>query len=274
MLIIFYIFKALLWSNKNDLSMSSGNDVSDKTDNLVQLLDSFEERILSNHSEQLWSHLNELKERKNSGEHVRIDIVLDNCAIELASDLLFCDFLLRNDFVSQIYLHAKAYSWFVSDVTKDDFDAIIRQFQSENSLIINKFQSRIINYKKESKLVLEHENYFWNSGYPFHDMQRIAPDIYSTFKEKSSLVLFKGDLNYRKLINDLNWPHHTPLNVAVRDFKPTTICAIRTLKSDLIANLDTNVDTNQNYRKLKETFNNDNAWMINMDYGLIQMMKL
>ena len=49
------IIEALLWANKNDLSLSSGNDVSSKVKNLVELLESFKENILCDHTQLLWS---------------------------------------------------------------------------------------------------------------------------------------------------------------------------------------------------------------------------
>ena len=86
-------------------------------------------------------------------------------------------------------------------------------------------------------------------------MKRIAPDLYATLEETSSFVsLIKGDLNYRKLIGDLNWPHETPLAQAVRTFRPVAFCAVRTCKADLIANLDVNTETNANYAKLLKKF--------------------
>ena len=109
-----------MWSNKNDLSLSSGHDVSHKVQNLIDLIESFKNKILCDHTNLIWENLNNLKARKLKKETniedkpIRIDIVLDNCSIELASDLILCDFLLRNDFVDRIYLHAKAYSWFIS----------------------------------------------------------------------------------------------------------------------------------------------------------------
>ncbi len=94
------------------MSLSSGEDVSSKVNNLVDLLGSFEDCILSDHSVELWDYLKKCQIMDNKTK--RIDIVLDNCSIELASDLILCDFLLRNNFVDQIYLHAKAYYWFIS----------------------------------------------------------------------------------------------------------------------------------------------------------------
>ena len=95
--------------------MTSGEDVSSKVNNLFDLLESFKECILSNHSIELWTFLNDIRLKKSKNEKpIRIDIVLDNCGIELASDLILCDFLLRNQFVDKIFLHAKAFYWFIS----------------------------------------------------------------------------------------------------------------------------------------------------------------
>ena len=102
----------------------------------------------------------------------------------------------------------------------------------------------------DSRLVLEKAHPFWTSPYDFNDMKQIAPDLYESLQRESSFLLIKGDLNYRKLIGDLNWPHHTPLAQAVRVFKPTSLCAVRTCKADLLANLNLNLDENANYAKL------------------------
>ena len=85
-------------------------------------------------------------------------------------------------------------------------------------------------------------------------------------------VIIKGDLNYRKLIGDLNWPYDTSLHVAVQRFKPTNLCAVRTLKADLVANLDLDESSNEKYRKLKVKHPTGNAWMNTGDYGVIQLL--
>ena len=108
--------------------------------------------------------------------------------------------------------------------------------------------------------------------YDFSEMKRIAPDLYATLEQTSSFVLIKGDLNYRKLIGDLNWPHDTPLAQAVITFRPTAFCAVRTCKADLIANLNVNIETNANYEKLLKSYPNTNKWMNTGDYGVIQFV--
>jgi len=116
--------------------------VSSKVNNLVDLLDSFKENILCDHTHDMWSHLLQLKQQQN-GPRRRVDVVLDNCGIELAADLIFCDFLLRNTFTHTIHLHPKAYQWFVSDVCESDFGHLMRQLGADNSMQTNKFYSRL-----------------------------------------------------------------------------------------------------------------------------------
>lgn len=268
------IVEALLWANKNDLSLSSGNDVSAKVSDLIDLLDSFKENILCDHTEQLWSFFLKLKSSSRSelDEKRRIVIILDNCSIELAADLILCDYLLRNDFVDEIKLHGKAFSWFISDVTQVEFDYLLRQFCSVNSLTINNFHQRIRQYISDAKLIVDCTHMFWTSPYAFTEMQTVAPDLYADLKQ-SALVLMKGDLNYRKLLADLGWPFDTPLSVAVQHFKPTSLCAIRTLKSDLVANLDLNEQTNKNYALLQRKYPDSNKWLVTGDYGIIQFVE-
>ncbi len=147
---------------------------------------------------------------------------------------------------------------------------MLKQFQSENSIAVNKFQQRLNSYLAESKLIFLNQSPFWNLAYSLHDFEAIQPESYNEFKEKSLLVILKGDLNYRKLLGDLNWPFNVPLSEAVQGFKPTSVCAIRTLKSDLIANLNINEEENKRFSLVKQKFKDNDKWMISGDYGLIQ----
>lgn len=256
-----------MWANKNDLSLSSGQDVSAKVNNLADLLDSLQENILCDQSEQVWRLLNDLREQCKSGKRISIDIVLDNCSIELTADLILCDFLLRNEFVSAITLHAKAYSWFISDVTKTEFDFLLRQLASSNSLVIANFVKRMHAYLADGRVRLEHDHMFWTLPHSFDEMIDVAPDLYQRLAETSSLVLLKGDLNYRKLIGDLDWPFETELKVAARRFQPTNVCTIRTVKADLIAGLDLK---HKRYLEVLKKYEGSRKWMNTGDYGTIQ----
>ena len=78
---------------------------------------------------------------------------------------------------------------------------------------------------------------FWTTPYEFAAMKTVAADLYAQLQE-SQLVVFKGDLNYRKLIADRNWLYATPFSESLGGFHPTVVCALRTLKADLVAGVD------------------------------------
>lgn len=54
---------------------------------------------------------------------------------------------------------------------------------------------------------------FWTYGVPYCEMKPMAPQLYEELSQ-AKLVIFKGDLNYRKLVGDRLWPLSTPFEVA------------------------------------------------------------
>jgi hypothetical protein len=57
--------------------------------------------------------------------------------------------------------------------------------------------------------------------------------------QKSSLVIFKGDLNYRKLVSDAWWEPSTSFDQALGPFMKGKInlLSLRTLKADTVVGL-------------------------------------
>jgi len=67
-------------------------------------------------------------------------------------------------------------------------------------------------------------------------MKRVLPCLYVYISE-ASLVIFKGDLNYRKLLGDINYISTAKFSDCLRGFQPTSVCALRVIKSDIYCGL-------------------------------------
>jgi len=61
-------------------------------------------------------------------------------------------------------------------------------------------------------------------------------ELYTKLSQ-SLLIIFKGDLNYRKLVGDIFWEPTVPFTQAIGNFKPTKFISLRTLKSDITCGL-------------------------------------
>lgn len=89
--------------------------------------------------------------------------------------------------------------------------------------------------------------------------------LYAQFSN-SKLIIFKGDLNYRKLLSDINFEYNISFATALGDFRPTNILSLRTIKSDICVGLSQGM--------AESLFEKDKNWMITGEYGLIQIASL
>ena len=77
------------------------------------------------------------------------------------------------------------------------------------------------------------------------------------------MYLFAGDLNYRKLLGDRQWPFEvTTFDQGLNKFNPAPLLSLRTLKSDVCCGLK------QGTVGKLEQFTKD--WMVIGEYGVIQ----
>ena len=77
------------------------------------------------------------------------------------------------------------------------------------------------------------------------------------------MYLFAGDLNYRKLLGDRQWPFEvTTFDQGLNKFNPAPLLSLRTLKSDVCCGLK------QGTVGKLEQLNKD--WMVIGEYGVIQ----
>ncbi|ELU02892.1 hypothetical protein CAPTEDRAFT_99966 [Capitella teleta] len=249
------LMRVCLWGNRCDLSISAGQSNTYGEMPEIETLDSY---LLTDNIDQVWNQFNVARLEGK----VVLHVVLDNAGFELLSDFCLADFLTSSGLVDRIHFHGKPLPWFVSDVTPMDWDWTLDQLTNCEDTVMQSMASvwkqRLGDGGPWSFSVHD----FWCSPCDFSRMKRYAPDLHSILEE-ASLVIFKGDLNYRKLIGDLKWPFCTPFKEALRGFQPAPLCALRTIKCDTVVGL-----SEGQAEKALETTGED--WMIPGTYGVIQ----
>ena len=191
----------------------------------------------------------------------RIDYVLDNAGFEIFVDIAFAEWLLSVGLADTIHFHLKQVPWFVSDALIKDFWWTMNTLASSQNKNLSDLGNRWKERVSDGTFVLT-DHPFWTTSYEYSAMKAIAPDLYSELS-KSYLVFFKGDLNYRKLLADRNWLYTESFSIALEGFEPTNICALRTLKADLVTGLKPGV--------ADRAATEDKDWMITGQYAVLQM---
>lgn len=249
-----------LWGNAMDLSLLTSLTYED-----IQKLQGSDARkkaeknILVNHLPQAHTALKQAQ--KDGKQERRIDIILDNAGFELFVDLILAGYLLAAGLATQVVLHPKSIPWFVSDVLPADFAALLsaladpQGFYSAPERESNKSnaqqtlsESEVADLSflfqhwstlhAEGQLIIR-PNTFWTSANSFWHLPSSAPILYSDLQQ-SELVIFKGDLNYRKLTADAMWPTTTPFTTAIGPLGTSSgirTLALRTCKADTVVGL-------------------------------------
>ncbi|CAJ0582745.1 unnamed protein product, partial [Mesorhabditis spiculigera] len=251
------ILKISLWGNKADLSLSGG-EKSQQAKSPVEAATSRDNYILANDLDVV------VKALLHLGGSRQVDIVLDNAGFELIGDLMLGEYLLSHGLADRVVYHGKSYPWFVSDTTHADVQwLIIRlcQFDDVNA----KWAGLRWRKRYEKDEIAFEADPFWTLPHAFCDMKEYAPRLYTQFTE-SSLLVFKGDLNYRKLTGDRYWPHVTPFKETLRGFQPCPVLALRAMKAQTAAGLCDSV-----VQRMRTEFGQDSyEWLVTGDYALIQ----
>ncbi|NP_001244857.1 damage-control phosphatase ARMT1 isoform X1 [Macaca fascicularis] len=226
----FKLLQISLWGNKCDLSLSGGESSSQKTD-VLNSLEDLKPFILLNDMEHLWSLLSNCKKTREKASVTRVYIVLDNSGFELVTDLILANFLLSSELATEVHFYGKTIPWFVSDTTIHDFNWLIEQVKHGNHKWMSKCGADWEEFVKMGKWVY-HDHIFWTLPHEYCAMPQVAPDLYAEL-QKAHLILFKGDLNYRKLTGDRKWEFSVPFHQALNGFHPAPLCTIRTLKAEI-----------------------------------------
>lgn len=210
-----------LWGNATDLSLLTSLSYDD-----IQKLQGSQARKASKNNilvNDLPAAFGTLQNAKTAATRSRVSIVLDNAGFELFVDLILAGYLLTEGLASEVVLHPKSIPWFVSDVVPKDFVDLLNvladpqafytansdpsdeaspgplaEEEAANLMFLFEHWSHL---HDEGKLILRPSR-FWTHPGSFWRMPHTAPEVLEDLRE-SELVIFKGDLNYRKLTGDV-----------------------------------------------------------------------
>ena len=237
-----------LWGNATDLSLLTSISVEELNSRQGKAVrESNKQNILVDDTEQVWSLLSRLR---SSGYPKDIHIVLDNAGFELLTDLVFAGYLISSGYAMKVVLHGKRMPWFVSDVNPEDLNYLIEGFA--NGTIYDDIDSADKDELREagkywkgliqSDMLEFRAELFWTTQHPFGRLPIVEPGLFEDLAD-AELVVYKGDLNYRKLTYDGMWPHSTPFSEALGplakkyDGQGVRSLVLRTAKADVCVGL-------------------------------------
>ena len=215
-----YFKNSLLYclsANTSDLSQLNSKDRFDFKANDIT--------VLCDDSESVYEFLKTLGTEKD--KHKRFDIICDNCGKELFSDLFLACYFLYLGLADEVVFHVKKYPFFVSDATENDFGFLLQSILTKDKDI-----EECRDYLNSGKIKVE-TNDFWTSPKTFNELEKDS-DLYKELT-KSSLIIVKGDLNYRRLVEDKNWNYDESfIKLTENVFGNVPILAPRVIKSDVL----------------------------------------
>jgi hypothetical protein len=158
--------------------------------------------------------------------------------------VLYAAYLLEAGIATSVRLHTKEFPWFVSDVIPSDVESLFEHLESSECFPGRKCLDQLIPRLRklfQSGVITTTSDPFWTTPFSFHEMPSKAPALFKEL-QNSYLVIFKGDLNYRKLTRDGLWPHTTTYETALGPLgreSGVRILALRTNKSDVCVGVPT-----------------------------------
>lgn len=183
-----------------------------------------------------------------------VHIVADNTGSELSMDLALADVLMGGK-DTRVSLHVKMHPVFVSDATVADVWNLIFAMCDRGGAC-GALGARLERAFDAGQLrVLP--DFYWNGPrFLWERPARIAAEL-----DRATMVIFKGDANYRRVIGDALWAPETTTSAATEYF-PAPLLLLRTMKSDAVVGLPAG---------LAERLDTvDREWRLNARRGLIQ----
>ncbi|KAG8996499.1 hypothetical protein FRB90_012723 [Tulasnella sp. 427] len=268
------------WGNATDLSLLTTLSTGDieKLQTVGKEAQAASRKfILRDDIDDAWRHLKTLSD-------ARLDIVLDNYFL-----------VTHTPFIKSVVFHPKDIPWFVSDVTPPDVRALLSAISDPASTdyfttpppspahlsALHKLHYRWLKYFESGTFRVngapglagglsggaaegrkrEGGMEFWTRFGSYRELLEVDG---MAGLDGSGLVIFKGDLNYRKLTGDLQWPAGATFEEAMGPLAgKLPILSLRTNKADVIAGLP---------KELVEKMDSDpetKGWRTSGRYGVI-----
>jgi hypothetical protein len=190
----------------------------------------------------------------------RVDFISDNVGSDVLFDLALADFLLGKGWSRKVVFHLKGQPFFVSDAMVEDVHTMLDLLSKGQTPAGRGLASRLKAALRNGGLELR-VHPFWTSWKMFRQM----PDELRDELGQADLVVLKGDVNYRRLLDDRHWPPTTRMEDAAGYF-PASLVALRTLKGEIIVGLRPG--------QAEALSAADPTWMINGKRGVIHYMKI
>jgi damage control phosphatase ARMT1-like protein len=161
------------------------------------------------------------------GAHVHV--VADNTGTELALDLALVSAVLEEP-TARVTIHLKMQPMFVSDAMPCDVWRLLDRMRDRQGLMRSLAEGLHMHFAA-NRLALVPDP-FWTGPRFLWD----APAHLQATLARATIVVLKGDANYRRLVGDALWPPATPFAQACA-YVPAPIVCLRTMKSDAVVGL-------------------------------------
>ncbi len=193
-----------------------------------------------------------------SGVH-RVAFINDNVGMDILFDLVLADFLLTQGWTHEVVFHLKDRPFFVSDAMGQDVLLLLAQLNAASDTAVQALGVRLHQAIESGQLVLK-DHPFWTSPLMFRAM---PPDVHTALAG-ADLVILKGDVNYRRLLDDAHWPYTTRMET-VTEYFPAPFVTVRTLKGEILVGLAPG--------QAEALLAQEPDWLINGKRGVIHLVK-
>ncbi|KAI9998413.1 hypothetical protein PInf_002800 [Phytophthora infestans] len=246
--------KLCLWGNKAD---GCYKEVKDTLSEAGASLVFDDELLLVDHSDKVIDFLGQ-KAREADAKSLSVLYINDNSGTELLLDLALADHLLAHGWCGKVTLNVKVEPMYVSDATPADVHEHIEEMQRDTRLPeVQALGKRLAGYVQRDQLEIR-PDIFWNRYTYYWEM---PIELQTRLAKEATLVIIKGDQNYRRLLGDRLWPPSTPVEEAVPYF-PTAFVSFRTMKSSPVVGIPADI--------VKKLEKEDLKWRYNGKRGTIQ----